>query len=85
MQYEGLFDGQPLFSLWPFSGHLGTSHTSKSLHYSATERSEHNKWKPAGGKDVGFEILAFYLARQLQSRANGCPAKKLCRKGWRLS
>lgn len=51
----------------------------------AIERSEHNKWKPAGGKDDGYEILAFYLARQLQSRANGWLGKKLFRKDWRLS
>lgn len=61
-------------------------HTPLSNYYCATEEFRlHNKWKPAGGKDVGYEILAFYLARQPQLRANGWLGKKLFRKGWRLS
>lgn len=50
---------------------LGGSCTSNSMHSCIAGRSACDKRRPAGKKDVGYEICSFYLARRLQWRANG--------------
>lgn len=50
---------------------LGGSCTSNSMHSCIAGRSTRGKRRPAGRKDVGYEIYCFYLARRHQWRANG--------------
>lgn len=50
---------------------LGGSRTPNSMHSCLAGRRARDERRPAGRKDVGYEICSFYLARRHQWRANG--------------
>lgn len=58
-------------SPWNTCKTLGGSRTSNSMHSCFAGRSARDKRRPAGRKDVCYEICSFYLARRHQWRANG--------------
>lgn len=69
-------------SPWNTCKTLGGSRTSNSMHSCFAGRSTLDKRRPAGRKDVCYEICSFYVARQHHWRANGAARlKSLAEKG----